>query len=62
MTEKRNLKLDLTAIGLLAVVVFLTLALLSYSPADPVMRLVTPLNRLFQPDTLVYPENSTVQN
>ncbi|MFO7907043.1 MAG: DNA translocase FtsK 4TM domain-containing protein, partial [Pirellulaceae bacterium] len=62
MTQKRNLKLDLTAIALLAVVVFLTLALLSYSPADPVMQLITPLDQLFQPDTLVYPENPKVQN
>ncbi len=62
MTEKRNLKLDLFAIGLLAVVVFLALALLTYNPADPVLELVAPLDRLFQPDVLVHPQNPTVQN
>ncbi len=62
MTEKRNLRLDLVALSLLAVAVFLTLALLTYSPADPVVELVAPFDQLFQPDVLVHPQNATVQN
>ncbi len=62
MTKPRNLRIDLIALGLLAVVAILGLALFSYSPADPVMELVAPLNRYFQPDVLVHPQNETVQN
>ena len=62
MFDDRNLKLDLFALGLLAVVVFLGLALLTYDPADPVGELIPPLNSLYQPDRLVYPPNETVQN
>ena len=35
MLENRNLKLDLLALALLAAVIFLAAALLSYDPADP---------------------------
>ena len=49
MLEERNLKMDLLALGLLAVVVFLAAALLSYNPADP-------------PSKLVFPERTEVMN
>jgi S-DNA-T family DNA segregation ATPase FtsK/SpoIIIE len=62
MTDNRNLKLDAFALGLLALVVFLTLALLTYDPADPVVDLVAPLNNLYRPDVLVYPQNATIEN
>ena len=62
MFDDRNLKIDLFALGLLAVVVFLGLALLTYDPADPIGELIPPLNSLYQPDRLVYPPNETVQN
>jgi S-DNA-T family DNA segregation ATPase FtsK/SpoIIIE len=42
MFEKRNLKLDLLALALLATVIFLAAALFSYDPADPPNRLVFP--------------------
>ncbi len=42
MFEQRNLKLDLLALGLLATVIFLAAALLSYDPADPPSQLVFP--------------------
>ena len=42
MLENRNLKLDLLALGLLAAVIFLAAALLSYDPADPPSKLVFP--------------------
>jgi S-DNA-T family DNA segregation ATPase FtsK/SpoIIIE len=42
MFEQRNLKFDLMALALLALVIFLTAALLSYDPADPPSRLVYP--------------------
>ena len=49
MLEQRNLKMDLLALGLLAVVVFLAASLLSYDPADP-------------PSKLVFPERAEVLN
>ena len=42
MLEKRSLKLDLLALGLLALTIFLAAALLSYHPADPPSDLVYP--------------------
>ena len=42
MLENRNLKLDLLALALLAAVIFLAAALLSYDPADPPGKLVFP--------------------
>ena len=49
MLENRNLKLDLLALGLLAVVIFLAAALFSYDPADP-------------PTTLVFPAHAQAAN
>ena len=62
MFENRNLRLDLCALGLLAVVIFTGLALLSYDPADPIQALVPPLDRLYQPDILVHPPHATPRN
>ena len=45
MLEKRSHKLDVLALALLALCVFLTLALVTYNPADP-------------PSTLVYPPHA----
>jgi len=42
MLDQRSLKLDLLALGLLALTVFLTAALLSYDRADPPSKLVFP--------------------
>jgi len=49
MLEDRNLRLDLLALGLLALTIFLAAALLSYDPADP-------------PSTLVYPPHGETLN
>ncbi len=49
MQESRNLPLDLLALGLLALVVFLAASLVSYDPADP-------------PSNLVYPPNAKAAN
>ena len=62
MFETRNLKLDLFALGLLALVIFLGFSLFTYRPADPVEELVQPLNQFYTPDQLVYPSNDQPQN
>lgn len=49
MFDERNLKVDLLALVLFALVLFLGMALVSYDPADP-------------PTTLVYPANEQVEN
>lgn len=49
MFEDRSLKLDLVALALLALCVFLGLSLATYSPADP-------------PSSLVYPSKATINN
>ena len=50
MFEERDVRVDVFALGLLVLVVFLSCALLSYDPADPVLELVYTLNQLYQPD------------
>ncbi len=49
MFDERDLKIDLLALGLLALTVFMAAALFSYDPADP-------------PTELVYPPSETVAN
>jgi S-DNA-T family DNA segregation ATPase FtsK/SpoIIIE len=62
MFQNRNLKQDLFALALLALTVFLGLSLFSYNPADPVGELVRPLNGLYRPDALVYPQSDEITN
>jgi len=50
------------AVGLLALVVFLSVSLLTYNPADPMGELVRPLDSLYQQDVLVYPQLDHVMN
>lgn len=60
--EQRNLRLDLTALALVALIIFLGVALLTYHPHDPVGPLPGPLSKLFQPDSLAVPASEVVQN
>lgn len=62
MLENRNLRLDLTALGLVALIIFLTCSLVTYHPNDPVGPLPPPLGFLVQPDTLAIPANEVIQN
>ncbi len=62
MSESRTLKLDLTALCLLAVVLFLAVSLATYQPADPVATPPAPLGYLVQAESLVYPANQEVAN
>ena len=62
MPTSRNLRRDLAALGLLALVLFLATALFTYDPADPVPEPITPLNLLYQPDALVAPQNAQIHN
>jgi DNA segregation ATPase FtsK/SpoIIIE, S-DNA-T family len=62
MFENRNLASDLFALGLLVVTVFVGISLLTYDPADPVGEPMTPLNRIYAPDIVAYPQNENVAN
>jgi len=62
MLEQRNTHMDLLAILLGAVTVFVGLALFTYEPGDPVGESAQPFNQLYQADVLVYPQNDQVQN
>jgi S-DNA-T family DNA segregation ATPase FtsK/SpoIIIE len=62
MLKQRNLHRDLAALALLALVVFLAVALASYDPADRVPTPLAPLSLLYRPDPLVHPPNAQVRN
>ncbi|MBI84026.1 MAG: DNA translocase FtsK [Planctomycetaceae bacterium] len=62
MFEERCLKLDLFALVLCALLLFLTVALLTYNPGDPLPTWVAPLNHLYTSDVLVYPPQVETTN
>ena len=62
MFEERSLKLDLCALVLCALVLFLSVALLTYNPGDPLPVWVAPLNHLYTADVLVYPPKIETTN
>ncbi len=62
MLEERDIKKDTIALALLVLVVFLALALLTHSPADPLVELVYPFDQIYQQDVLSYPQRDITQN
>ena len=62
MAEPRNLKLDLLALALLAVVLFLVVAIATYDPQDPIEKLSFPLSLIHHHDPLVFPQRDEVHN
>jgi DNA segregation ATPase FtsK/SpoIIIE, S-DNA-T family len=62
MFQDRNLKVDLAAMGLIALTLFLAVALTTYDPADPLTSIASPLDPLRSQDLPVFPPNDTIQN
>lgn len=62
MFENRDLRQDLLALTLLAATIFLTVALVTYDPADPIGELPRPFQRLYQQDIVVYPLHDAITN
>jgi len=62
MFQDRNLISDLIALSLMVLVIFLGVALATYDPADPIGEPIAPLNKIYQPDSVVYPPSETVGN
>ena len=59
---ERDIKRDLLALTLCAGTVFLATAMLTYHPSDPLDKLITPLNHLYQADLVEYPQSTYIQN
>ena len=62
MFENRSLRLDLFALALCGLVIFLGASLGTYNPEDSVPQLMPPFDKLYQADQLVYPATDTVTN
>lgn len=62
MFDKNRLYRDCFALALAALVVFLTLALVSYDRADPVAPPVAPFHLAHAPDLTVFPANEQARN
>ncbi len=62
MLAERNLKLDLFALGLLALVAFLSLSLFTYDAADPAPKLIAPLDKYYPFDQPIYPPHTKYSN
>lgn len=62
MTEKRRIRNDMVAVGLLALIVFLMATLATYDPADPAYKSISLLSKIYQPDQLVFPANNSFHN
>ncbi|MGE3778949.1 MAG: DNA translocase FtsK 4TM domain-containing protein, partial [Pirellulaceae bacterium] len=62
MLENRNLRLDLCAVILLAIVVFLSVSLLTYHSADQLGNVPRPWEALYRQDVLVYPQHDRIAN
>lgn len=62
MFENRSLRLDLFALALCGLVIFLGASLGTYDPADAVPGLMQPFDKIYQADQLVYPATDTVTN
>lgn len=60
--QPRNRRNDLWGLALLALTAFLTVSVVTNNPADPVDPPVWPLEKLYQPDVLVFPTNDQISN
>ncbi len=57
-----NLVRDVSAIGLVAATLFLTVAVVTRNVADPIETPIWPLCELYTPDIVAYPTNETISN
>lgn len=62
MSESRNLRWDMAAIGMATFAVFVSLSLWTHDPADPIGPLVLPFSLLYQPVPVAFPEHVHTQN
>ena len=60
--QPQEIALNVSAILLTALAVFLSIALLTQSPADPISEPIWPLGALYTPDQLVYPTAGHISN
>lgn len=60
--QPQEIALNVSAILLTALAVFLSIALLTQDPADPISEPIWPLGALYTPDQLVYPTAGHISN
>jgi DNA segregation ATPase FtsK/SpoIIIE, S-DNA-T family len=60
--QPRNRSNDMWGLALSALTLFLTLAVATNDPADPIEPPIWPLGKLYQPDATVYPTNAAISN
>ena len=57
-----NLVRDLSAIGLVALTLILTVSVVTRSVSDPIETPIWPISEVYSPDTIAYPMNDTITN
>jgi len=62
MSEDRKIRNDIVAIGILALIIFLSASMATYDQRDPAHEASEWLNHIYQPDQLYYPAQPEFSN
>lgn len=62
MSEERKIRNDIVAIGILALIIFLSASMVTYDQRDPAHQASSWLNKIYQPDQLYYPAKTEWSN
>jgi len=62
MSEDRKIRNDIVAIGILALIIFLSASMATYDQRDPAHEASEWLNHIYQPDQLYYPAQAEFSN
>jgi S-DNA-T family DNA segregation ATPase FtsK/SpoIIIE len=62
MSEERKIRNDIVAIGILALIIFLSASMVTYDQRDPAHQASSWLNQIYQPDQLFYPPKTEWAN
>jgi S-DNA-T family DNA segregation ATPase FtsK/SpoIIIE len=62
LARQPNFVRDVAAIGLAAITLMMTVAVVTRSPADPIADPIWPISAVYSPDNVIYPANETITN
>ena len=62
LARQPNLVRDVAAIGLAAITLMMTVAVVTRSAADPIADPIWPISAVYSPDNVIYPANETITN